>query len=137
MIGWGAGVEASQAADVSAYLADQFGPSGPKAALAPDRIAAAGRLLTARCTVCHATDLVEAQRLDVDGWRRELAKMIGWGAVLAPGEPDLLAAYLAQRSHEGRPFSSVLRPALSCVGDGAAHADSFRGRVAHVTVICP
>jgi hypothetical protein len=50
-----------------------------------------------RCTVCHDLALVEQQRLDVDGWRREIDKMIGWGAGVTPDEKDPLAAYLARR----------------------------------------
>ena len=60
-----------------------------------DRAAA---LLKTRCTVCHSTDLIDAQRLDAEGWRRELSKMQGWGAQLSPDEYDLLVNHLVQRS---------------------------------------
>jgi hypothetical protein len=59
---------------------------------------AAAELLESRCTVCHSTDLIDAQRLDADGWRRELAKMTGWGAQVSPEERDLLVDYLVRRS---------------------------------------
>lgn len=93
MIGWGAAVESSRAGDLAAYLAGRYAPrrlpsqqSDPGAAM---------RLLSTRCTVCHAADLIDAQRLDSTGWRRELTKMIGWGAVLQEEEMDLLVEHLA------------------------------------------
>jgi cytochrome c5 len=91
MIGWGAAVESSRAGDLAAYLAGRYAPrrlpsSDPGAAM---------RLLSTRCTVCHAADLINAQRLDSTGWRRELTKMIGWGAVLQEEEMDLLVEHLA------------------------------------------
>jgi cytochrome c5 len=98
MIGWGAAVDLSQAGEVAAYLAAQYGPGRVGTGLPPDTANAASRLLDARCTVCHATDLIAAQRLDADGWRRELAKMIGWGAVLAADEQALLVEHLAHGS---------------------------------------
>lgn len=59
------------------------------------------RLLGARCTVCHSTDLVRQQRLDASQWRAEVHKMVGWGAQLSSGERDILIAYLASRYHPG------------------------------------
>ncbi len=56
----------------------------------------AGEVLKTRCTVCHSRDLIEAQRLDAEGWRGELAKMTGWGAQLTPDEIELLIAHLAR-----------------------------------------
>jgi DMSO/TMAO reductase YedYZ molybdopterin-dependent catalytic subunit len=64
---------------------------------APDADAAA-ELLKTRCTICHATDLIDAQRLDPEGWQRELSKMTGWGAQLSPAERDLLVDFLMRRS---------------------------------------
>jgi cytochrome c5 len=58
---------------------------------------AAAELLNTRCTICHATDLIDAQRLDANGWQRELTKMTGWGAQLSPAEHDLLINYLTRR----------------------------------------
>ena len=58
---------------------------------------AAAELLKTRCTICHATDLIDAQRLDANGWQRELTKMTGWGAQLSPSESDLLIDYLIRR----------------------------------------
>lgn len=69
----------------------------PSAAAAPDAEAAEA-LLNSRCTICHATDLIDAQRLDAEGWQRELGKMTGWGAQLSPSERDLLLDYLIRRA---------------------------------------
>lgn len=98
MVGWGAAVDSSQAGDVAAYLAARYGPTRPATGLPPDATSAASRLLTTRCTVCHAMDLIAAQRLDAEGWRRELAKMVGWGAVLSSDEQALLVEHLAHGS---------------------------------------
>jgi hypothetical protein len=62
----------------------------------PEDADRAADLLQTRCTACHSTDLIDAQRLDAEGWRRELAKMQGWGAQLSPEELDLLVAHLAR-----------------------------------------
>jgi DMSO/TMAO reductase YedYZ molybdopterin-dependent catalytic subunit len=64
----------------------------------PDEAARAEDLLKSRCTPCHATDLIDAQRLDAEGWDRELAKMQGWGAQLSPEEHQLLVNHLVQRA---------------------------------------
>ena len=95
MRGWGAAVDDSEAAAIAAYLASRYGPPGPKPVRLSDDSSAAADLLKVRCTVCHRTDLIEAQRLDAAGWRRELAKMTGWGAQLTPDEIELLIAHLA------------------------------------------
>ncbi|PYR69903.1 MAG: sulfite oxidase-like oxidoreductase [Acidobacteria bacterium] len=71
-------------------------PYAPIAAVTPQDEAAA-ELLKTRCTICHATDLIDAQRLDANGWQRELTKMTGWGAQLSPSERDLLIDYLIRR----------------------------------------
>jgi hypothetical protein len=65
---------------------------------APYEAARAEQTLKSRCTVCHDTDLIDAQRLDAEGWRRELAKMQGWGANLSPEEQELLVNHLVQRA---------------------------------------
>ena len=95
MIGWGATVDSSEAREVAAYLAAHYRPARPATGLPSDTTNPASRLLTTRCTVCHATDLIAAQRLDAEGWRRELAKMVSWGAVLSPDEQTLLVEHLA------------------------------------------
>ena len=100
MIGWGAAVDPSQASDLAAYLASRFGATDRTALVSPseERTSLATNLLNTRCTVCHAADLIGAQRLDADGWRREFAKMVGWGAVLSPDEQALVVEHLADGS---------------------------------------
>lgn len=95
MRGWGAMVDDSQAAALATYLETRYGPPGPKPVKVSSASGAAADLVKTRCTVCHQTDLIEAQRLDAEGWRRELAKMTGWGAQLTPAEIELLIAHLA------------------------------------------
>ncbi len=95
MRGWGAAVDDSETAAIAAYLASRYSPPGPKPVRVTDDSSAAGNLLKMRCTVCHGTDLIEAQRLDAAGWRRELVKMTGWGAQLSPDEIELLIGHLA------------------------------------------
>lgn len=79
----------------SPSLSSSHAPASTGAA--PDADAAEA-LLRTRCTICHATDLIDAQRLDGEGWQRELSKMTGWGAQLSPAERDLLVDFLMRRS---------------------------------------
>ena len=96
MRGWGAAVDESQAAAIAAYLANRYSPRPTKPVSVRNETGAAAELLKTRCTVCHGTDLIEAQRLDAAGWRSELAKMTGWGAQLTPGDIEQLIAHLAR-----------------------------------------
>jgi cytochrome c oxidase cbb3-type subunit 3 len=59
----------------------------------------AQRLLTARCSVCHSTDLVLQQRLPRDRWEATVGKMVHWGAQLDKEEAALLTAFLATYFH--------------------------------------
>ena len=56
-----------------------------------------------RCLVCHRADLIAQQRLTRDGWDRELAKMIGWGAAVTEPEQPVLLEYLATHFGVTRP----------------------------------
>ena len=96
MIGWGANVEGSETRDIVDYLAVHFGLDEPTTVSA-DATDSAAALVTTRCTACHGVALIEAQRLAVDGWTREVDKMTSWGATLAAPEKDLLVRYLARR----------------------------------------
>jgi mono/diheme cytochrome c family protein len=53
--------------------------------------------VTARCTTCHASDMIAQQRLSAAGWGREVDKMIRWGASVATSEREGIVAYLAAR----------------------------------------
>lgn len=93
MAGWGAVIAAAERDALLAYLTVKVGAvPGPPAA---DDIG--DRLLIARCTGCHDLRLIEQQRLDDAGWRRELEKMIGWGAALTTPDREALVAHLARQ----------------------------------------
>jgi len=100
MIGWGAAIAPARVDEIGAYLAGRYARPAPWLRLGADASAGSALMMT-RCTVCHATDLIAAQRLNADGWRRELAKMIGWGAVLSASEQDAVLDYL-QSDASGR-----------------------------------
>lgn len=50
-----------------------------------------------RCLRCHRADIVEQQRLSPAGWRRELDKMIAWGARVDSEDREPLLEYLSER----------------------------------------
>ena len=57
-----------------------------------------GRQTTsARCLTCHGVSLIEEQRLSAAGWKREIDKMVGWGATLTEAEVQLLSEYFSRR----------------------------------------
>jgi mono/diheme cytochrome c family protein len=45
------------------------------------------------CIQCHSLRLVDSQRLSLAAWRKEVDKMIGWGAVVS--DKELLIQYLS------------------------------------------
>ncbi len=93
MIGWGAALDAAQRGQVIAYLAAQFGPGTTATASDADEASA----LVTRCLGCHDMRLIETQRLSAAGWRREIDKMAGWGAMLSEPERDRLSEHLSRR----------------------------------------
>ncbi len=97
MISWGAAVEDSEKNELVDYLTAHFGVER-RSQQAPDDIAgSASALLEIRCQTCHDLRLIEAQRLDVSGWAREVDKMNTWGARVSASEKDGLVQYLATR----------------------------------------
>jgi len=78
------------------YLA---GVSGVRSRPSLDPVAArAGQSVYARaCLSCHDGALVEQQRLSEAAWRRSVAKMVQWGALVEGSEVASLATYLASR----------------------------------------
>lgn len=48
-----------------------------------------------KCTICHEADLIVAQRLSLQGWTREVEKMIRWGTEVTESEKSTIIAYLA------------------------------------------
>jgi hypothetical protein len=58
----------------------------------------------AACTAsCHGSSIIAQQRLDREGWRREIEKMIGWGAEVPAAEKDAFINYLAASFNSSRP----------------------------------
>jgi hypothetical protein len=60
--------------------------------------------MEATCTgYCHGPGLIAQQRLDRDGWTREVDKMIRWGAQVPAPEKDALINYLTSLFNSSRP----------------------------------
>ena len=95
MIGWGAMVDEAERNMLVPYLARHFGPP-VTGAVSDDAVP----LLKTRCSTCHDLTLIAQQRLDTDGWTRELDKMIGWGAMVTDAEKGELASLLGRRTRE-------------------------------------
>ncbi|OFW06141.1 MAG: hypothetical protein A3I61_18365 [Acidobacteria bacterium RIFCSPLOWO2_02_FULL_68_18] len=100
MAGWGASIEAADRPALLEYLTSSFGLESPPGDAGAD---AGASLVRARCLVCHDLRLIEQQRLDLDGWRREVDKMIGWGALVTPEEKENIVNRLAERYGVRRP----------------------------------
>jgi len=91
---WSRPVPSSDRDRLLDYLAGQFGvattPASP--VVAGER----GRLVHDRaCLTCHDDGFARAQRLTAAGWRRTVAKMVGWGAPVPPDDVEALVAFLA------------------------------------------
>ncbi|MGH9253649.1 MAG: c-type cytochrome [Vicinamibacterales bacterium] len=95
MVGWGAVVAGVEREGLLSYLTTHFGAS--PSPLPGEVVESGAALLNTRCQTCHNLQLVEQQKLDAAGWRRELDKMIGWGAALTDAEKDALIVHLARR----------------------------------------
>jgi hypothetical protein len=53
------------------------------------------------CLACHSLRLIESQRLSAAAWKKEINKMIGWGAVV-PNQ-DVLLEYLSREFGDTKP----------------------------------
>jgi cytochrome c5 len=60
--------------------------------------------LEATCTGCHGPSLIAQQRLDRNGWTREIDKMTRWGAPVQAADRDALINYLARQFSPNRPL---------------------------------
>ena len=116
---------ALMAAALTSCLAGQrqetSGPA-PAAGDSPEAI----RLLNARCTVCHSTDLITQQRLNEAKWRATVNKMVRWGAQVSSPEQDILVSYLASRYHPDAPDVIEKEPR----GERTSPASAGAGHVA-------
>ena len=75
-----------------------------------------GKLAEQRaCMACHSLRLIESQRLSSPAWKKEIAKMIGWGAVV-PDQQALLD-YLSTQYGDTKP---VPEPDRSSSGAGSS-----------------
>jgi mono/diheme cytochrome c family protein len=95
MTSWGAVIAPGEQDAVLEYLTASFGPEPTRTADGTTSKGAA--LLQARCQTCHDLRLIEQQRLNAEGWARELDKMIGWGAALTDSEKEMLVEHLARQ----------------------------------------
>jgi mono/diheme cytochrome c family protein len=93
MTSWGAVIVPGEQDALLDYLAASFGVDPTRAT---DGTSKGAALLQARCQTCHDLRLIEQQRLNAEGWARELDKMIGWGASLTDSEKEMLVEYLAR-----------------------------------------
>ena len=71
--------------------------------VAPGLARRADALILARCSVCHAPDLIYQQRLSHERWTATVDKMVQWGAEVSTDEAAVLVQYLAGRYHQGAP----------------------------------
>ena len=51
--------------------------------------------INARCTICHSSDLITQQQLDLSMWTKVVDKMIKWGAPISAEERKVLLDYLS------------------------------------------
>ncbi|MET0212436.1 MAG: hypothetical protein ABW292_05515 [Vicinamibacterales bacterium] len=94
MTSWGAAIAPGEQDALLDYLVASFGVEPTTTADVTTSKGAA--LLQARCQTCHDLRLIEQQRLNAEGWGRELDKMIGWGAALTDSEKEMLVEHLAR-----------------------------------------
>ena len=97
MISWGAAVEDSEKKELVDYLTAHFSNVRPSPKAPGDVAGSAAALLETKCQTCHDLRLIDAQRLDVSGWAREVDKMNNWGARVDASEKEGLVRYLASR----------------------------------------
>jgi hypothetical protein len=53
------------------------------------------------CTPCHSLRLVDSQRLSPAAWKKEINKMVGWGAVVP--DQQVLLDYLSKEYGDTKP----------------------------------
>jgi len=70
------------------------------------------RKMEATCTgYCHGPALIAQQRLDRNGWTREIDKMVRWGAVVSAVDRDPLIDYLVRTFNVNRPLPNSFKAA--------------------------
>jgi hypothetical protein len=53
------------------------------------------------CVPCHSLRLIESQRLSAAAWKKEINKMIGWGAIVP--DQEVLLEYLSREFSDTKP----------------------------------
>ncbi|HSU31209.1 MAG TPA: hypothetical protein VLJ11_08230 [Bryobacteraceae bacterium] len=59
------------------------------------------------CTPCHSLRLIDSQRLSPAAWKKEINKMVGWGAVVP--DQQVLLDYLSQEYGDTKPVPEPQR----------------------------
>jgi cytochrome c5 len=59
--------------------------------------------------MCHGANLIAQQRLDRNGWTREINKMIGWGAAVPAEDKEPLINYLVMLFNTSRPLPNTAK----------------------------
>jgi mono/diheme cytochrome c family protein len=81
--------------DLVDYLAKNFGVRPTDATPAPSD-AQTQRLFEDSCTSCHGVDLIEANRMNKDGWTSMVQRMMALGAMIAEPDVPKVIDYLAK-----------------------------------------
>ncbi len=63
------------------------------------------------CIACHSLRLIESQRLSSAAWKKEISKMIGWGAVVP--DQQVLLDYLSTQYGDTKPVPEPERSSSS------------------------
>lgn len=94
--------------------------------------------MSSSCTSCHGVSLIAQQRLALDGWTREVDKMVRWGARVPDNQKQALLAYLVETFRTARPMGNVNRylpegtgADLVRAGCFGCHEDRFIGAQPH------
>ena len=95
MAAWGARVGVTDKPAIVRYLAANF-PARSEDAASSVAVGRGAEVLQTRCLTCHDAHLITQQRLGMEGWSREVDKMIAWGAAVTVPERTILIEYLSR-----------------------------------------
>jgi hypothetical protein len=71
---------------------------------------------TTACTECHEARIIVQQRLSKAAWRKEVDKMVKWGAVVDASDRDGLIDYLSANFSPDKPQYEPPRSASQTAG---------------------